>query len=135
MAADRLSGLHFVNNRELYLTHAPKVRSLEELLPEWDFLVTDTLFDFALGTEYHIDEGGVDLDGPTLGLMLRQSEFVLLEAHDGLLLFGQSDSGLCKSAEIAPKPDSAWVGMTVGVCTRPRLTVGVALAARPRWAR
>ncbi|MCA9900534.1 MAG: DUF2079 domain-containing protein [Ardenticatenaceae bacterium] len=100
LAADQLSAVRLANREVLYLTNYVDGRSLTELLPQVDYVVTDALYDAAtadpVDTE-RIFEGGVSYEYETILTMLGQAEFKLLAMQDGLLLFGRTGEGLATS--------------------------------------
>jgi hypothetical protein len=94
VAADRLSALHLTNRRQLYLTHMLHATTLEELLPDLDYVVTDALFDYGLGVGDQLYDEGIATDWATIHLLMENPNFVLEESRDGLLRFGRSATGL-----------------------------------------
>ena len=51
VAADRLSALSLTNRENIYVSHMLKARNLEEIIDEVEFVMSDSLFDFAIGRD------------------------------------------------------------------------------------
>ncbi|MCI0645224.1 MAG: DUF2079 domain-containing protein [Chloroflexi bacterium] len=103
MADDQL-GIRLIN-REVYYRTRPQFGSLPNLLPRVEYVVVDALYDFALGTEDRVYEGGVRTNHRLIGSLLDDPAFSLLVAQDGLLLFGRSSPPLTQQVELAPGAD------------------------------
>jgi uncharacterized membrane protein len=103
VAADNFIGAHLVNRPLLYLTDYPRqVKSLKELLPEVDYVVTDALFDYALGSSGTILAGGIANQSENIRLLLEEPEFNIITAQDGLHLFGRAPTGLQQTLTVEP---------------------------------
>lgn len=63
---------------------------LAQHLGEVDYVVADALFDYTLPFGDGLQVGGGLQDAPGIALMLRQPDWGLLTAQDGLLLFGHT---------------------------------------------
>jgi hypothetical protein len=100
IAADRLSALHLVNRRELYLTSGLRARSFGEVLADVDYVVLDGLHDFGLALDGRLYEGGVDENWPALRAVMSDPAFGLGAARDGLLLFERDGAGMAQDVEI-----------------------------------
>lgn len=87
VGAERPSAYRLVNREILYVTD-PLHRDFAALLPDLDWVVTDALFGEAA------EEGEVSVEWPIVQLMLLQSDWSVVRADDGLLLFGRGDDGL-----------------------------------------
>jgi uncharacterized membrane protein len=99
-AADRLSGLHLVNRKSLYISHMLRVGTPHDVLQEVDFVVTDALFDYVIGVEGEISEGGVATDWDMIRAALASPDFVVSDMRDGLILFSRQGPGLSQSVEV-----------------------------------
>lgn len=98
VAANGSLGTRLVNRSILYLTDYPRaVRPLESLLSEVDYVVADSLFDFAMGSGDKVNDGGINYEKETIELMLETPEFGLVDERDGLLLFERGRQGLRQS--------------------------------------
>lgn len=103
-ASDQL-GFRLVNRPIFYRNHM-KFKEFEEVLPNVDFAIMDSLHDYALGTPDEIVEGGVSAEHEAIAHLLHNPEFQLIKAQDGLLLFGKEGSALTQTIQISdtPKP-------------------------------
>ncbi len=86
-----------------------KFTEFEEILPDVEFAVVDSLHDYALGTPEEITEGGVATEHPIVAQLMTNPDFHLLNTLDGLLLFGKEGTPLAQTIEIqaATEPLSA----------------------------
>lgn len=129
LAADQLSAVRLANREILYLTNYVDGRSLAELLPEVEFVVTDALYDAALANPDdpgRIFEGGAGYEHEPIRTLLNAPEFRLLLAQDGLLLFGRSGHGLAQainitqaSSEVEPMATFAGIALLNYTVTQP----------------
>ena len=99
IAADRLLALPLVNREILYLV-PPENNPLEQLLPQVDYVAVDALFDFALENAGHI-EWGVRSDYETIGALLQNPAWGVVDMRDGLLLFSDKGAMLAQAVELA----------------------------------
>ncbi|MCP4418023.1 MAG: DUF2079 domain-containing protein [Chloroflexi bacterium] len=110
IAADQLSAIRLTNRETLFLTNYVFGRPLEELLPDVSFVVSDALYDWALVDPINAErvlEGGAAYEHGVIQTLLTHSNFQLLQAQDGLLLFGRANEGLTQTVTRLPKPESA----------------------------
>lgn len=91
IAGDSL-GLRLIN-RAVYYRTDPQFKPLAELLPEVEYIVIDALNDYVTGTPDEIVSGGVAAQHDLLRRLVAGGEFQLLQAQDGLLLFGRQAAG------------------------------------------
>lgn len=105
IAADQLSAVRLTNRETLYLTNYIDGRPLIELLPEVDFVVSDGLYDAATAdpvAQDRVFDGGVAQQHGIIQMLLAQPELQLLQAQDGLLLFGKTGAGLQQNISRLP---------------------------------
>ena len=108
LAADQLSAVRLTNRETLYLTNYIDGRPLAELLQDVDYVVTDALYDAALADPFdqeRIFEGGAAYEHDVIHTALTTPDFQLLQAQDGLLLFGRTGNGLAQ--RISRRPQDA----------------------------
>ena len=96
VAAGNLTGSRLVNRPVLYRTQ-PQFTPLEPLLPGVDYVVADALYDFAPGYSQVLREH------ETIQLLLHEPEFHILQARDGMILFGPGGVGLTHEVDLAPR--------------------------------
>ncbi len=101
-ANDQL-GNHLANRTEIYRTHM-SFKELNEIFPDIEFAVVDSLNDYTLGTPENITEGGVAADYQTITQLMNNPDFHLLNSQDGLLLFGKEGNPLAQTIEIHTTP-------------------------------
>ncbi|MBE2224760.1 MAG: DUF2079 domain-containing protein [Anaerolineae bacterium] len=97
-ASDQL-GFRLVNRPVFYRNHM-KFKEFAEILPAVEFAVVDSLNDFALGTPDEILEGRVSADHPIITQLMTNPEFKLLNAQDGLLLFGKKGEAVAQTIDV-----------------------------------
>jgi uncharacterized membrane protein len=108
LAADAILAPHLTNRPRLYLTRHPAKQSpktLEQLLPDVDYVVVDSLFDFVIGNRGQVSLGGVLYEQETISTLMHDPNFTLLAMGDGLLLFGRAAGGL--GQQISTEPATA----------------------------
>lgn len=94
MADDQLGSRLF--NRLIYYRTQPQFRSREALLPQVDYVVIDSLNDFNRVVSR------MQIDYSVIGWLLQRSEWRLLRADDGLLLFGREGEALQQTIGLIP---------------------------------
>ena len=112
IAADQLSANRLTNRETLFLTNYIDGRPLVELLPDVSYVVTDALYDWALADpveQERVFEGGVAHEHHVIQTLLTQPNLHLIQAQDGLLLFGKTDAGLSQSISQSSAPDNTTV--------------------------
>jgi hypothetical protein len=107
-AASTFIAAHLTNRATLYLLRYPDEANgperLPKLLPQVDYAVADSLFDFFLPIDGGY-AGGLDGDRAAIGLLLQDPNFGLINTSDGLLLFQRNAGAASLKNEIARQPD------------------------------
>jgi uncharacterized membrane protein len=94
LAASAFLGPHLANRATLYTVRYsddPGGERLPTLLPEVDYVLADALFDWQRIVDGAL-VGGVAYEQAEIGLLLRDPDFGLVAARDGLLLFERDAS-------------------------------------------
>ena len=119
LAASNQLAPHLANRQTLYLLRYPDEadgpRRLPQHLAEVDYAVADALFDLYLPTEGGYG-GGLDGDRAAIGILLRDHDFGLVAARDGLLLFQRgapAERALTNTLDLLPD-DGAPAEQTFG---------------------
>jgi uncharacterized membrane protein len=118
LLADELSATRLTNREILYLTQHPETTAIENLVDQVDYVVTDALFDFAVGNPLdptQVYDGGARHEHRAINILLADPGFVLLEGRDGLLLFGRRGDGLQQEAELLAAGDGPFLASFDGM--------------------
>lgn len=99
VAGDELLGQRLVNRQVLVSTNA-EFASLEDALKPVDIVVVDALYDFSLGNEEIILDGGVTTEHDTIALLLSDGGWTLQKGRDGLVMFSRSRQGLEQAVSV-----------------------------------
>lgn len=100
VAGDELLGQRLVNRAVLVSTNA-EFASLEDALKPVDSVVVDALYDFALGDESAVLDGGVNTEHHTIRLLLNDGGWSLQKSRDGLLMFSRTEKGLEQAVSVS----------------------------------
>jgi hypothetical protein len=90
LAASEYLAAHLTNHRTLCLVRYPDEHRLPQILEGMQYVVADALQDYAFSFSEDLFIGGALHDVPGIRVVIEHPEFELLEAQDGLLLFGRN---------------------------------------------
>ncbi len=99
---------HVVNRSTLYLMRYaddPGAERIGRILPQVDTVLTDALFDWFMPIDATTYGGGVDYEREAIGVVLRDPNFGLVAAQDGLLVFRRDapeSERLTQQVEVLP---------------------------------
>ncbi len=92
-------GFHLINRPVFYLIHM-HFAEVEEVLPKIEYALIDSLNDYALGSEDGIILGGVAAEYQFITQLVKNPDFHLLKAQDGLLLFAREGEALVQTVTV-----------------------------------
>ncbi len=90
LAASEYITSHLTKRQTLCIVRYPDEEKLSEHLTEMQYIVADALNDYAFSFEEGRFLGGAMLDVPGIRITMEHSDFELVAAQDGLLLFGRN---------------------------------------------
>ncbi|NJN17834.1 MAG: DUF2079 domain-containing protein [Oscillochloris sp.] len=108
IATSQFLATQLVNRDTLYLTRYANDLAedrLSKVLPQVEYVVADALFDFRVVGQSRII-GGAAYDQPAIAALLRDPDFGLIAANDGVLIFARNPGTAVMSQAISARPPS-----------------------------
>jgi uncharacterized membrane protein len=92
LATSMILAPHQANREYIYMVRYPEdpgAEFLPQFLPFVDYVMADALFDYFIPLGENSYGGGVDYEREAIGVTMRDPNFSLIKAQDGLLLFAR----------------------------------------------